>query len=432
MKSLILKNQEHSSASLDTSYQKTILPNGITVVTEEIPYVLSISIGVWVNVGSRDESDTNNGISHFVEHMVFKGTKHFDAQGIAQSMESVGGYLNAFTSKEHTCFYARTLDKHIARAVEVLSDMVQFPLFDEKEMKKEKQVVIEEIKNIEDDPDDLIHDYFERSIYPKHSLGYPVIGTPENIEGMTKGKLFSHLQKFYTPEKMIVSAAGNLKHSELIKLVEKHFKTIQHRNGKSQRSQTSRQLKAGVQRYEKPITQAHVCLGTHGLGVKDKQRYPMLVLNTLLGEGMSSRLFQNIREKYGFAYTVYSFASFLSDAGSFGVYVGTDKNNVNNCIELIYKELNKLKLKPVSRDEIKRTKEQLKGSMMLSLENMSSRMLRLGSGELYFGKLIPLSDIVKKIDAVNVDQIQDVANKIFDTDKFATIIFNPADKSKLN
>jgi predicted Zn-dependent peptidase len=302
-------------------------------------------------------------------------------------------------------------------------------LFDNKEIEKEKQVVIEEIKNIEDDPDDLIHDFFDKRIFPKHALGFPVIGTADNIKLMTRDDLFKHMQNYYIPQRMVISAAGNIKHSAVVKLVEKYFKTHPHRNGSLKREQAKKQLRAGVQAYERPITQAHVCLGTIGYGVKDRHRYPLLVLNTLLGEGMSSRLFQNIREKYGFAYTVYSFANSLSDIGNFGVYVGTDKNNVQNCIELIHKELDKLKSKPVGSAELNRTKEQLKGNMMLSLENMSSRMMRLGSGELYFGEFIPLSDIVKKIDAVNVEQVQEVANKLFHTEQFTTVIFNPAENN---
>ena len=417
------------SHATESTYQKTVLSNGIKVVTEEIPYVRSVSVGLWVNVGSRDEDEKSNGISHFVEHMVFKGTKHFSSQQIARSMESVGGYLNAFTSKENTCFYARALDEHLPHAIEILSDLVQFPLFDATELEKEKYVVVEEIKNIEDDPDDVIHDYFDKRLFPKHSLGFPVIGTANTVSNIKRDDLSNHIKKYYTSQRFVIAVAGNLKHAEVVKLIEKHFQKPKFHNDTKKREQATKRMHTGSQSYEKPIQQAHVCLGTLGYGIKDRNRYPLLILNALLGEGMSSRLFQNIREKYGFAYTIYSFANYLSDTGNFGVYVGTDKKNVQRCLELIHKELDKLVSKPISRTELLRTKEQLKGNMMLSLENMSSRMMRLGSGELYFNDFIPLSEIVRKVDAVNVDQVQEVARKLFKRETFTTVIFNPAENT---
>jgi predicted Zn-dependent peptidase len=415
-----------ASSTLGSRYQKTILPNGIRIVTEEIPYVRSVSLGAWLDVGSRDENEQTNGISHFVEHMVFKGTDRFSAREIARSMEAAGGYLNAFTTKEHTCYYARALDAHLHTGVQVISELVQHPVFSPKDIEKEKNVVIEELKNIEDDPDDLIHDYFDRNVYQKHPLGFPVIGSAQNIRNFNRHSLMDHLQTHYTPKTTVVAAAGNLKHETLVELVDRSFQfKTQDSNRSTSRVSGPRHMRSKSEVYERPITQAHVCLGTLGCSVRSRQRYPMLVLNTLLGEGMSSRLFQNIREKYGFAYTVYSFANMMSDAGNFGAYIGTDVQNIENSIDLIFKEFEKVRAKPISAAELKRTKAQIKGTMMLSLESMSNRMMRLGSGELFYGEFFPIDTILRSIDAVTIEDVQELANKLLRQENFSTVIIRP-------
>src|ERR1051326_2654240 len=326
MSKILLDSPAIPQQSLESDYKKTVLSNGIRVVTESIPYVRSIAIGVWIDVGSRDEDENTNGISHFLEHMVFKGTNRYSSQQIARSLEGVGGYLNAFTTKEHTCYYARILDDYLPQAVDVISDLAQYPVFAQKEIQKEKGVILEELKNIEDDPEDLIHDYFDRGVFTKHPLGRPIIGKAENIKNFSRADLVKHTQQNYVPGRMVVSAAGHLSHEKLVSLVEQYFGANDSRRKQPAKEATApKQMQAKREVIEKPIVQAHVCLGRLSFGVKSKQRYPLLVLNTLLGDGMSSRLFQNIREKYGFAYSVYSFANFLSDTGSFGVYVGTDR-----------------------------------------------------------------------------------------------------------
>lgn len=408
------------------TYRKTF-SNGIRIVSEEIPHVKSVTIGVWIDTGSRNESDATNGISHFLEHMVFKGTKHRSTQAIARSLESVGGYMNAFTSKEHTCFYARVLDAHVEKAVDVLSDLLQYPTFPEKEIEKEKQVVLEEIKNIEDDPDDLIHDVFEEKIYAPSPLKYPVIGKAENVSSFTRDDLFRYVKTYYTNDRIVIAAAGNISHNKLVDLIEKYFTLHRSTNSAPQRVNGALHRRANGTTIEipKPIQQAHVCSGTVAFSVHSKHRYPSLVLNTLLGDGMSSRLFQNIREKYGYAYSVYSFLNLLNDTGSFGVYVGTDKKHVTRCLDLVNGEFSKLKQKPVSATELKRTKEQLKGSMLLGLESTSNRMMRLGSSELYFGEFTTLDEIARHIDAVTVEEVSDVAELLFREKQFSTIIFSP-------
>jgi predicted Zn-dependent peptidase len=407
-------------------YQKTILDNGVRVVTEEIPHVRSVSVGTWIENGSRDETSRNNGISHFIEHMVFKGTRKRALTEISRSIESVGGYLNAFTGKEHTCYYARVLDEYTELAVDVVSDIAFHPIFPEKELEKERGVVIEELKNAEDDPDDIIHDYLEKSLFENHPLGFPVIGTEENLRSFIRPQLVDFHQARYLPQHTVLAASGRLKHEEIVRLAEKYLGNVATLNGQRQKREKPRNSGTGRKEYEKPIQQSHLCMGTVAFSVKSKYRYPLLVLNTLLGDGMSSRLFQSLREKRGLAYSVYSFANFLSDTGSFGVYVGTDGENIDASLELIWKELERLKSKELPAAELKRTQAQLKGSMMLSLESIPNRMMRLGSSELYFHELKSLDWIIQQIDAVDQEAIHDVANQLFFPERFVTVVFKAA------
>lgn len=425
------KTPVRHTGKLQSTYKKTVLPSGLRVVSEEIPHVRSVSVGIWLNSGSRDEHKATNGISHFIEHMVFKGTTHRSVREIAQSIESVGGYLNAFTSKEHTCYYARVLDEYTELAIDVLSDLIQHPTFPEKDLEKEKGVVIEELKNAEDDPDDIIHDYFDKSLFGTHPLGFPVIGTEANLRSFKRKDLIAYLQQHYVPSRMVVAAAGNIRHDDLVEFAKKYLSGSSSRsnNGASKRTKP-RLLTAEKHEYQKPIQQAHICIGTQSYSINSKQRYPLLTLNTLLGDGMSSRLFQNIREKYGFAYSVYSYTNMMSDSGVFGAYIGTDKLHVDASIELIKKELRNVQAKPISKVELNRTKAQLKGSMMLSLESIPNRMMRLGSSELYFNELNPIDNIIKQIDAVTQDDVQSVANELFIEDKLSMVIFQPDARKK--
>lgn len=412
---------------VESTYQKTILPNGVRIVTEEIPHVRSLSLGFWIETGSRDEFPENNGISHFIEHMVFKGTKKRNVKEIAQSIESVGGYLNAFTSKEHTCYYARVLDEHLELATDVLSDMVFQPTFPEKELEKERNVILEELKQAEDDPDDIIQDYFEKAIFKTNPLGMPVIGTAKSIASFARKDLVQYRTEQYTSANLVVAAAGNLKHDDVVELSKRYIQKSA--NGIKRRAEYNQSVfeepTSVLYEYYKPIQQAHICLGTIGFHVQDERRFPMQVLNTLLGDGMSSRLFQNIREKYGFAYAVYSFNNMMQDTGAAGVYIGTDNSHVQRCIDLVWKELKSLRNHGITKQELIRTKAQLKGSMMLGMENIPNRMIRLGSSELYFGELIALDTIINKIDAVSREEVQETAEELFKEDRFATVIFYP-------
>ncbi len=411
----------------DALYRKTILPNGLRVVSETIPYVRSISLGIWANVGSRDETEDQNGISHFLEHMAFKGTKKRSVKEIAQSLESVGGYINAFTTKEQTCFYARVLDQHLAKSIDVLTDILLNATFSPSELEKEKLVVLEELKNVEDNPDDLVHDYFEKALFPRHSLGFPIIGTEANLRRFQRSDLREHVKAHYVPSNLVIAAAGNVEHETLVRLSEQAFRRWPTSTASRKRATASvRTARPASEEHTRPINQAHVCLGAIGYGIRHRDRYPLMVMNTLLGEGMSSRLYQTVREKYGLAYSVYSFVHMFSDTGVVGAYFGTDKGKIDDSVELIRKELVRLQTRPVPRAELDRTKAQIKGTMMLGLESMSNRMMRLGSSELYFEAIQPIDTILKRIDAVTHESIQHVAHDLFHKDQFTTVVIRPS------
>lgn len=356
-KSVVVENQKIQSFT--ANYNKTVLDNGIRVVSESIPYVKSVSLGVWINVGSRDETEANNGITHFIEHMLFKGTKRRNTREIAEFVEDIGGYLNAFTTKENTCFYVRVLSEHLREGVEILSDMIQNPIFDKKEIEKEKGVVFEEIKDIENDLEEYIGDLLEYYIYYPHPLGFPIIGTRKTVKEFSREKLFEHMRKFYNPSNIVVSAAGNLVHDELVKYVDKFFNSGG-TNGFYYEREKPQKVKAIHQKLEKATSQAHVCIGTATYGAKDSSRDQLLLLNTILGDGMSSRLFQNIREKYGFVYSIYSFYTMFKDSGVLGVYFACDKKNVEKTLELVWREFNSIVKNGIDLKELKRVKRKLK------------------------------------------------------------------------
>lgn len=411
-----------------STYRKTVLDNGVRIVSEEIPFVRSVSVGLWVDTGSRDESASLNGISHFVEHMVFKGTEQRSIAEIARSLESVGGYLNAFTGKEHTCYYARVLDEHLPLALDVTSDLLLHATFPDKELEKEKGVVIEELRNAEDDPDDIIHDLADREVFGRHPLGMPVIGSEKTVRAFRRQDLIAYRDRRYTPDRIVVAAAGRLDHDVLVQLVDRHLGKLRPTQRPVVRTKPARQRTQEI-RLQKPIQQAHLCLGAIGYSVHQRQRFPLLVLNTLLGDGMSSRLFQTIRERHGFAYSVYSFANTMSDTGTFGVYAGMDQANVSKVLGLIWTELADLRDRAVSRAELRRTKDQLKGSMMLSLESIPNRMMRLGGSELSIGRLPSLDSILESIESVTAEDVRSVADALFRRERFATVILEPSDST---
>lgn len=406
-------------------FRRTVLDNGVRVLSEHIPSVRSISVGAWVDAGSRDESPAEAGISHFIEHMVFKGTRKRRMHQIAQRMESVGGYLNAFTSKENTCFYARALDEHLDRAIDTVTDLVLSPTFPEKELAKEKDVVIEEMKMYEDTPEELIFDRFDALMYPGHPLGHPVIGFEDTVRSFTRDGLNSYLDRHYTPDRLVVAAAGNVRHDRAVAMVRRATEGLDRRP--QPRTPRPVPLADPTQQIEsRAIQQAHLVLGCRGYDAHDERRAALSVLNTLLGGGMSSRLNQNIRERYGFCYSIYSFTNLNADTGEFGVYMGTDASKVDRAKRLIFRELEKMTERPVSPRMLVQAISQVKGSIMLGLENMGSRMMRIGKQELYYGRYFSLDEILAQVDAVTADDLLAVARDLFDPARFSSFVLLPS------
>ncbi len=428
MKKSTLLERTTSNINIISKFRRSVLDNGIRVVSERIPYVKSVSLGVWVDVGSRDETEEDNGITHFIEHMVFKGTKKRSARKIAEFVEDIGGYLNAFTTKENTCFYVRILSEHLEKGVGVLADLVQNPVFDKKEIEKEKQVVYEEIKDVEDDFEEYIGDLLEYYIFYPHPLGFPIIGTRWTVSKFTSEKLFKHLRKFYTPNRIVVSAAGNLNHDELVEYVSKYFDS-RLKNGFYYQRKKPTKRKAVDYTIEKHSSQSHVCIGALTYGARDSRREHITLLNTLLGDGMSSRLFQKVRERHGLVYSIYSFYSMFSDSGIFGVYFASDRKNVEKTIEIIFKEFDSIVEKGISVAELNRAKAQVKSSLLIGLESMSNRMQRLAQIELiYNGKYSDVDDVIRKIDKIQPEDVQEVASEVLKYERFTKVIINPVKK----
>ncbi|MEM1043839.1 MAG: pitrilysin family protein [Bacteroidota bacterium] len=405
-------------------FQKTTLASGIRVVSEHIPSVRSVAVGAWIAAGSRDEVPEENGMAHFIEHMVFKGTRRRRAHHIAQRMESVGGYLNAFTSKEYTCYYARGLDEHLDRALDVVLDLVVSPTLPERELEKEKEVVVEEMKMYEDAPEDHVFDHYEAAMYPHHALGRPVLGVPETVRSFTRDRLLGYIDAKYAPNRLVVAVAGNVDHDKLVRRVEKLTAEIERAPQPVERLAVNGY--DAVEHVERrPIQQAHLVIGARALGLDDPRRTVLTTLNTVLGGGMSSRLSQNIREKYGYCYNIYSFANMISDTGDFGVYMGTDAGKVERSRKLIGRELDKLAQRPVSPRALGQAKNQLKGSLMLGLESMSNRMMRLGRIELAFERYFTLDEVIASIDAVTAEEMQALAAELFAPDRLSTVAILP-------
>jgi len=413
--------------NLPEAYKKTVLPSGLRIVSESIPYVSSLSIGVWIDVGSRDESKEQNGISHFVEHAVFKGTARRKTHHIAQYLEAVGGFLNAFTTKDSTCYYARVLDRHLGRAMEILSDLILNPAFPEREIEKEKQVIFEEMKSAEDDPEDIINDYLDEIVFARHPLSQPVIGTARAVNSFTSECLRRFVQTMYTSGRIVIAASGAVNHDELVALAEAKFSALPQGRPAKRRKPGRHPVKELVLR--KPSQQSHLLMGIPVGGVRDDGYYALSVLNTLLGDGMSSRLFQNVREKYGYAYNVYSALASFEDAGIFSVYAGAENGAIYKARDLIIKTLEEVRKQACSKREIQRAMEQVIGGIILGLESMDNRMHRIGRDELSLGREIPVAEMVQTISALTADDIFEAAQTVCDPSKFTSVLILPVDES---
>jgi predicted Zn-dependent peptidase len=406
-------------------YQKTVLGNGIKVITEEIPYLKSVSIGVWVNTGSRDEQPHENGISHFIEHLLFKGTERRTAFDIAKEIDSVGGTLNAFTGREYTCFYAKVIDRNLPLAIDLLSDIFLHSLMDPKDVEKERMVILQEIKMVEDTPDDYIHDLFNRACWGDHPLGFPIFGTSELVQSFNRDQIYQFLKDNYLPNRIIICAAGNLHHQEVVDSIGATFGEIHKSNKLWQRMKPRSISTSNIRRRE--LEQVHFCLGTKGLEYNHSLRFASYLLNTILGGGMSSRLFQEIRENRGLAYSVYSYLPSYIDSGLVVVYAGTNENSFQEVIDLVLKEFNRLKTEHFKKEELETAKEQLKGNLLLSLESSDNLMTRLAKNEIYLGSYMPVERVIKGIDEVEEEGVRHLAEIIFDKQFFCLTVLGPVD-----
>lgn len=405
-------------------YQKTVLPNGVRIVTEEIDYVRSAAIGIWVGAGSRDEKEGYEGISHFIEHMFFKGTEKRTARELAESLEAVGGQLNAFTTKEYTCYYAKVLDEDIDLAIDVLSDMFFHSLFAEKEIAKEKNVVIEEIKMYEDSPDELIHDIFSEQVWNEHPLGKPILGTEESVGGLSRAKIMHFLSEHYAPDNVVIAAAGKIRHEDMVEKLAAGFGAFQ-RGGRRVLEGTP--YGRALEYYQKKDTeQMHIILGAPGLSQDDEDIYAMHIFNNIIGGGLSSRLFQEIREQRGLAYSVYSYHSTYVDTGLFAIYAGTSPKNTQEVIVCILQELREMKERGISEVELGRTKAQIKGNLYLGLEAVSSRMSRLGKTELMYNRVLTPEEVIGKLEKVTLADVSRLIGRLWQKDKISVMALGPA------
>jgi len=408
---------------MQSEINKTILPNGLTVLSEFVPGVRSISAGVWIKAGSRHENPHNKGIAHFLEHMVFKGTAKRSALKIAHSLEESGGSLNAYTSKELTVFYAHSLDKQLTKNISVLADLVCNPLLRDQDIINEKQIILEEINAVHDTPEDLIFDLFQEKLFPDQAMGFPILGTEKSVNSLNYDILTSFWEDHYYAQNIVLSVAGNVNHQKLVRLAERYF--IFRNQGKTiyvLPPKASFPVKFEV---KDPVNQCHICTGVESISYLADERYPVIALNTYLGNGMSSRLFQVIREKYGLAYSVYSFVDFFIDTGIFGFYLGTDVKKSEKALSLLYMELDKLTQNQIKKTTVEKIKGQLTGNLLLGLESTQRRMSRIAKNEIYFKRQYSIEQVTEEIRQINPQNMLETSQKIFNIHNFNTVTILP-------
>lgn len=410
--------------------ETTTLANGVRVITEAMPHVRSVSVGIWIGTGSRRETSEQNGISHFIEHMLFKGTTHRSAEDIARSVDSIGGNLDAFTAKELVCFNTKVLDQHLSLAFDVLSDLVLNPLFRPEDLEKEKGVILEEIKMEADSPDYLVHEIFSANFWKDHPLGKPILGTRETVKRFDSEMIRAYYSSVYAPLNMIVTGAGNLTHDRLVSLVREHFEGLP-AGGPAPPDPIPGTHARIALRNKKSLEQVHLCLGVPSYPLPHQERFACYVLNTLLGGGMSSRLFQNIRERQGLAYAVFSELNPYRDTGCLSIYAGTSVESARQVVESIVAEFRQLKEEAVGEEELRRAKDHLKGSLMLSLESTASRMSNLARQEMYFGRFFTLDELVESIETVTAADVQRIAQTFFDPKQIALTVLGNLENFKI-
>lgn len=402
-----------------TMINKTILDNGIRVISETLPHANSVSIGIWVANGSRHERRESNGVAHFIEHLLFKGTSRRSALDIAREIDSVGGILNAFTSREYVCYYAKVLDKFLPKAVDILVDIFHNSLFDPEEIEKERKVVLQEISMMEDNPDDSIHDLFHQHFWKGHPLGMSILGDQESVSSLSRDKIVGYKNHMYRTDDIIITAAGKVDHQELLDLIGKLLPDVPQGSGKVACQNPVYEKR--IELIGKELEQVHMCLGVKGLPQNHSQRYEAFIMNTILGGSMSSRLFQEVREKQGLAYSVYSYMASHVDAGSLVVYAGSSQEHFTDVLEITVRELMRLKKEPISMLELDSAREQLKGNLILSLESSDNRMSKLAKNEIYFGGYQPLEEITAGFDRVTSESIMQLSSELLD-DNYLTLV----------
>ena len=404
---------------------RDVLPNGLRLLTERIPHVRSVSVGVWLSRGSRHEAAEVGGIAHFVEHMLFKGTATRSAEDIAQTIDSIGGQMDAFTAKEYASYYIKVLDEHLPIAVDVLSDIVCRPAFAPTDVEREKKVVLEEIKMVEDTPDDLVHELFTEGFWAQHPLGRPILGTKQTVEALTADGLRRYFEGVYTAPNLIVAVVGNIEHDQVRALIERAFAGLPRVSAPVH--ETPPRAVSHTTIRTKDLEQSHVCLGASGYRQNHDDRYGCYVLNTILGGSMSSRLFQNVREKRGLAYAVFSGLSAYRDAGALTIYAGCANDAVGELVDVVVAELRRIKGEPVASTELRRAKDHLKGSLMLGLESTSSRMSHLARQEIYFDRQFSLDEMIDGVERVTTDDVQRVAAELLHDRALAATVLGAVD-----
>lgn len=409
-------------------FTKADLENGIPVVMESFKTVRSVAVGVWVKVGSRHEKPEENGISHFLEHMFFKGTKKRGTKDIAIEIDSIGGDLNAFTSRENTAFYIKVLDEHIEGGVDLLSDIFVHSIFPDDEIEKEKKIIKEEIKMVEDTPDDYVHDLFNKTVWGDEGLGQPILGRRDTIASFNRESILGHIRQYYGTKDIVISCAGNFAPEEMLALLNRKFGGLRH--GTEARTGHQPVFRKDLRVVPKDMAEAHICIGVPSISQVSEERYALFVLNTILGAGVSSRLFQEIRERRGLAYSVYSYTSSYLDTGLWGVYAGVSKKKVREVAELVIQEMRGLR-DSVTDAELQRAKNHLKGNLILGLESTSSRMNNIARQEMYFGRYIAPDDIIKAVNHVSMRQVQALAERVITRDGFAVTVYGPVQKNVL-
>ncbi len=407
---------------------KTVLSNGIKILTKQMPHVHSVSMGVWVNVGARDEALDENGLSHLIEHMIFKGTRKRSAYQIAKEFDAIGGQTNAFTAMENTCYHARVLETHLDTMVDVLTDIFLNSVFDAREVERERPVILQEIGMVEDSPEEFIHLLSGRNFWGDNPLGRSILGSPENIVRFDAKAVRGFFQRCYQPERIVVAAAGSVDHQSLVDLISPAFESIEPGNGFPERVTPETQPLVDV--CHRQLEQAHICLSSPGIATTDPRRYAFSLMNTIFGGNMSSRLFQEIREKRGLAYSVYSYISSFEDTGMFGAYAGVEPAKAQEVAALMIAGLRRFENETVRPSELRDAKEYTKGSMLLAAENTDNQMVRLAQGEINFGRHIPLADVVERIETVQAEDIQALAADLFRNDPFVLTVLGPLSDKK--